>query len=101
LSRGCSIGADLPLSGGPFCFPVEPEESSFARAHACMSSMNREYWKTALREALVELDSARGKAVTDAAARRVMRARTELKLLGAPKRPKRATRGSGRAGASS
>jgi hypothetical protein len=46
-----------------------------------MPSMNREYWKTALREALVE---------TDAAARRVMRARTELKLLGAPKRPKRA-----------
>jgi hypothetical protein len=72
----------------------------FARARVYMPSMNREYWKTALREALVELDAARGKAATDAAARRVMRARTELKLLGAPKRPNRATHGSGRAGAS-
>jgi hypothetical protein len=68
---------------------------------AAMPSMHREYWKTALREALVELDSARGKTATDAAARRVMRARTELKLLGAPKRPKRrATRALGAAGAS-
>jgi hypothetical protein len=72
----------------------------FARAY--IPSMNRGYWKTALREALVELDSARGKAATDAAARRAMRARTELKLLGAPKRPKRrSSRGAGAAGASS
>jgi hypothetical protein len=73
----------------------------FARARAYMPSMNREYWKTALREALLELDSARGKAATDAAARRVMRARTEFKLLGAPKRLKRrSSRASGAAGAS-
>jgi hypothetical protein len=73
----------------------------FALGRAYMPSMNREYWKTALREALVELDAAHGKAATDAAARRVMRARTELKLLGAPKRPKRRpSRGSGAAGAS-
>jgi hypothetical protein len=51
--------------------------------------MDRDYWKTALQEALAELDAARGKVALDAAARKVMRARTELKRMGAPKRPKR------------
>jgi hypothetical protein len=53
--------------------------------------MDRAYWTKKLREADAELDAARGKTATDAAARKLMRIRAELKALGpAPaKKPKR------------
>jgi hypothetical protein len=64
--------------------------------------MDREYWKAALWEALAEVEAAHGKVEKDAAARKAMRARTELKLIGASTRPKRRPSDrSGSAGASS
>jgi hypothetical protein len=66
--------------------------------------MDRKYWTNKLREAEAELDAARGKTATDAAARKPMRIRAELKALGAPpaKKPKRQpSRGSQTADASS
>jgi hypothetical protein len=53
--------------------------------------MDRERWTKLLREAEAELDAARGKVATDAAARKLMRIRAELKAIGPgpAKRPKR------------
>jgi hypothetical protein len=53
--------------------------------------MDRGYWTKKLIEAEAELDAARGKTATDAAARKLMRIRAELKALGPvpAKKPKR------------
>jgi hypothetical protein len=49
-----------------------------------------EYWRTKLREAEAELEAARKRSDVDAAAKKVMRAKTELRRLeGQPVRSKR------------
>jgi hypothetical protein len=58
------------------------------------------YWITKLRDAEAELESARTRTAINAAAKRVMRAKAELKRLEAD-RPKRPSRGSRSAGAPS
>jgi hypothetical protein len=66
--------------------------------------MDREYWRTALREAEAELDAARTRTEVDAAAKKLQRAKAELRALEdmPADRPKqRSSRGSGSAGASS
>jgi multidrug efflux pump subunit AcrA (membrane-fusion protein) len=64
---------------------------------------DREYWTKQLREAEAELDAATRRSDVDAAAKRLQRAKAELKALeaGSAKRPKRSSRGSHSAGASS
>jgi hypothetical protein len=65
---------------------------------------DREYWTKELRDPEAELEAATRRSEVDAAAKRLQRAKAELKALEAAepaKRPKgRATRGSGRAGVS-
>ena len=66
--------------------------------------MDLRYWQKALLSAEQELEAARGKSATDAAARKLMRARRELKLLeaSAASKPKRKlTRGRASVAASS
>jgi hypothetical protein len=66
--------------------------------------MDREYWQKALREAERELEAATWRSDVDAAAKKLQRAKSELKALEAKpaKRPKRRLgRGSRSAGASS
>jgi hypothetical protein len=66
--------------------------------------MDREYWQKALREAERELEAATRRSDVDAAAKKLQRAKSELKALEAKpaKRPKRRLgRGSRSAGASS
>ena len=55
--------------------------------------MDREYWTKELREAERELDAAIGRTALNAAARKLQRARAELKRLEAEpaKRPKQGT----------
>jgi hypothetical protein len=57
--------------------------------------MDLRYWQKALLEAEQELELARGKSATDAAARKVMRAKREMKLLEAAsaEKPKAGRRG--------
>ena len=57
--------------------------------------VDRDYWIKKLREAEAELEAARGKVATDAAARKLMRARAELKALNATpaEKPKAGKRG--------
>ena len=66
--------------------------------------MDREYWTKQLREAEAELEAATKRTDVDAAARKLQRAKAELKALeGKPaERPKgRSSRGGASAGASS
>jgi multidrug resistance efflux pump len=61
---------------------------------------DREYWTKQLREAERELEARRSD--VDAAAKKLQRAKSELKALEVePKRPKQSNRGSRSAGASS
>jgi hypothetical protein len=66
--------------------------------------VDRDYGVKQLREAEAETEAPRGKVATDAVARKVMRAKRDLKLLEAasPEKPKRrATRGGASGAASS
>jgi hypothetical protein len=63
---------------------------------------DREYWTKQLREAERELEAATRRSDVDAAAKKLQRAKSELKALEVePKRPKQSNRGSRSAGASS
>jgi hypothetical protein len=69
-----------------------------------MPAMDRDYWTKELREAEAELAAAKRRTELNAAAKRLQRAKTELKRLEAEaaERPKRRpNRGSRSAGASS
>lgn len=58
--------------------------------------MDRAYWQKQLREAEAELDATKTLTAINAAAKRLQRAKAELKELEAAERPKRrATRGAG------
>jgi hypothetical protein len=63
----------------------------------------RDYWTRELRETERELDAATRRSDVNAAAKRLQRAKAQLKRLEAEaaERPKRPSRGSGSAGASS
>jgi hypothetical protein len=64
--------------------------------------MDREYWQKALRQAERELEAARTLTALNAAAKRLMLARRELKLLEQPpKRARSSNRGRESAGAAS
>jgi hypothetical protein len=60
---------------------------------------DREYWTRQLEDAQRELEAATKRSEVDAAAKRLQRAKSELKALEAD-RPKRSIRGSRSAGAS-
>jgi hypothetical protein len=53
----------------------------FASARAYIAAMDLKFWQEALREAKRELDAATTRAALDAAAKRLMRAKAELKRL--------------------
>jgi hypothetical protein len=76
-----------------------------SRALACtITGMDRDYWTKVLRETEQELDAATRRSDVDAAAKKLQRAKAELKALEAElaERPKRrASRGSRSAAASS
>jgi hypothetical protein len=75
----------------------------FARARSYIQAMqDREYWRAKLREAEAELEAGSTLTAVNAAAKRLMLARRELKLLEqAPKRARRSNRGRASAGVSS
>jgi hypothetical protein len=105
---GESFGSDQ----GSLAYPLRLVALSSSSCHgglaggpcATIPSMDREYWTKALREAERELEAAITRTAVNAAAKKLQRAKAELKALGAEptKRPKRrSSRGSGSAGASS
>ena len=51
----------------------------FASAHAYIAAMDLKFWQKALREAERELDAATTRTALDAAAKKFMRAKAELK----------------------
>jgi hypothetical protein len=54
--------------------------------------MNHDYWTKKLRDAQAELDTARTRTEVNAAAKKLQRAKAELKALEAAERPKRRSR---------
>jgi hypothetical protein len=101
------IGRWNTLGGScaPFC-PSQPDHlrpSFQAPFCATFYGMDQEYWTKQLREAEAELEAAKTLSAVNAAAKKLQRAKAELKALeGEPATPKpRATRASRAEGASS
>jgi hypothetical protein len=81
------------LRAGPSTFQLNRGRLRFARGRAYMPAMDRDYWTKELREAEAELAAAKRRTELNAAAKRLQRAKTELKRLEAVQWP------SGRSGA--
>jgi hypothetical protein len=82
--RGCrrGPGGDTPAAPAiPMSYWLSRRHLRFAPARAYIAAMDRKFWKKALREAERELDAATSRTTLNVAAKKLMRAKAELKRL--------------------
>jgi hypothetical protein len=86
LSEPAGVGADRDVTRPgalaiPMSYWLSRQHLRFASTHAYIAAMDLKFWKKALREADRELDAATTRTALEAAAKKLMRAKVELKRL--------------------